>query len=60
MLQSMGSHRAGHKWMTEQQQSKLPKDIMHSFFFLNFGLANNFKIHLKKKKKHGIKHFKNS
>ena len=34
------------------------KGIMHPFF-LNFGLANNFKIYLKKKK-HGIKHFKNS
>ena len=34
--------------MTEQQQNKLPKDIMH-FFFLNFGLANNSKMYLKKK-----------
>ena len=35
--------------MTEQQQNKLPKDIMHFFFFWNFGLANNSKMYLKKK-----------
>ena len=41
-------HRVGYNWVTEQQQNKLPKDIMH-FFFLNFGLANNSKMYLKKK-----------